>query len=195
VDGRLEAEDWEGIPQFDFIPHSKKQPLKKRTWMRIAYDEEALYIGLRCEEPNLDWLDTNLPRWEDIYYKDGFEIFLDPGAEVWRYWQFVFDTVPHQFQTQTRNAYAKKAAWQVAIGKGTNEWTAEVRFPFSEFDAPPPKEGTRWRLNIMRDATTFRDADNPGAKPAERSHFSPRGPLHNHHAPELFGDLYFGASP
>ena len=32
----------------------------------------------------------------------GFEIFLDPGAQVWRYWQFVFDTVPHVFMTVSR---------------------------------------------------------------------------------------------
>lgn len=59
----------------------------------------------------------------------------------------------------------------------------------------PPKAGDRWRMNAMRFTTTFRDPEHPQARMAERSHFSPRGTLHGHHTPELFGDLYFGAKP
>lgn len=192
LDGIIDDQEWQGVTEFAFIPHADK-PLKKRTWMRVAYDEQALYLALRCEEPDMQWLDADLPRMEDIYYKDGFEIFLDPGARVWRYWQFCFDTVPHMFQTLSRNQYAKKAEWQVKVHKGERDWSAEVRFPFSEFDVPPAKAGDRWRMNVMRYTTTFRDSQHPQAKIAERSHFSPRGRLHGHHTPELFGDLYFQA--
>jgi hypothetical protein len=191
LDGRITSAEWDSVPVFDFIPHSKEAPLKKRSWMQIVYDQEAMYIALRCEEPDMGWLDTDLKRMEDIYYKDGFEIFVDPGAKVWRYWQFCFDTVPHKFQTLTRNQYAKKAAWDVAIHKSEKEWSAEVRLPFGSFDVPSPRAGDRWRMNVMRYTTTFRDPQKPDRKISERSHFSPQGPLHGHHTPELFGDLYF----
>ncbi|NLE61035.1 MAG: hypothetical protein GX616_22030 [Planctomycetes bacterium] len=194
LDGVIGEQEWRDIAEFAFIPHGDK-PLKKRTWMRVAYDEQALCLAFRCEEPDMQWLDTDLPRMEDIYYKDGFEIFLDPGAQVWRYWQFCFDTVPHVFQTLSRNAYAKQADWQVKVHKADKDWSAEVRFPFTAFDVPPPKAGERWRMNAMRFTTTFRDPEHPQAKIAERSHFSPLGRLHGHHTPELFGDLYFGAKP
>ena len=191
VDGLVSEQAWQGVEVFEFIPNRGEGRPKKRTWMQIAYDDEALYVGLRCEEPNLDRLDTDLPRIDDIYYKDGFEIFLDPGAEVWRYWQFCFDTLPHKFQTLTRNRYAPKAVWEVAIGKGDEVWSAEIRFPFSSFDVDPPKAGSRWRMNAMRFTTTLRDPADPDRRICERSHFSPTGKLHLYHKPELFGDLYF----
>jgi len=193
LDGVIDGQEWRGVEVFDFMPHAADQPLKKGTRMQIAYDDEALYIALRCEEPDLHLLDTSLPRIDDIYYNDGFEIFLDPGAKVWRYWQFTFDTVPHKFQTLARNRYAPKAAWDVAIAQGDKEWSAEVRFPFSSFDVEPPRPGSRWRMNAMRFTTTFRDPDNPDRRINERSHFSPKGKLHHHHQPELFGNLYFQA--
>ena len=47
-------------------------------------------------------------------------------------------------------------------------------------------------MNVMRFTTTFRDPDEPSRRINERSHFSPKGKLHHHHQPKLFGDLYFG---
>ncbi len=191
LDGVIDEREWQGIEPFELIAHDPSRPLRKRSWMQVAYDNEALYLALRCDEPDMNLLKTDLPRIDDIYYNDGFEIFLDPGAQVWRYWQFCFDTVPHKFQTLTRNRYAPKAAWDVAIRKADKMWSAEVRFPFSSFDAEPPKAGARWRMNVMRYTTTFRDPENPQARHSERSHFSPKGKLHHHHKPEIFGDLYF----
>jgi hypothetical protein len=46
-------------------------------------------------------------------------------------------------------------------------------------------------MNVMRFTTTIRDPEDPQREIKERSHFSPRGTLHLHHQPELFGDLYF----
>ncbi len=191
VDGLIGKREWHGIEPFEFLAHADGGRPKKRTWMKMAYDGNALYVAMRCEEPDLELLDTSLPRIDDIYYNDGFEIFLDPASQVWRYWQFTFDTVPHKFQTLSRNRYAPKALWHVAVAKGDGEWTAEVRFPFSSFDVDPPEPGSRWRMNAMRFTTTFRDPANPDRRIFERSHFSPKGKLHHHHKPELFGDLYF----
>jgi hypothetical protein len=191
VDGEIGSSEWHDVPVFDLIPHAENRPLAKATQMRVAYDDEALYLALDCEEPDPGMLDTDLSRIDDIYYNDGFEIFLDPGAQVWRYWQFVFDTVPHQFQTLARNRYARQAPWDVAVNVGDDRYMAEVRFPFSSFDVDPPKPGSRWRMNVMRYTTTLPHPDDPQRRTSERSHFSPQGKLHLHHTPELFGDLYF----
>lgn len=194
IDGTVEEAAWTAAPPFAFVAHADGKTPKKQTTMRAVYDRSALYMAFVCEEPDMALIDTDLKDIHEIYYKDGFELFVDPGAEVWRYWQFVFDTVPRQFQTLTRNEYAPKAAWEVAIAKGASAWSAEVRFPFASFGRTTPVPGERWRFNAMRYTTTFTDPERPGKRKAERSHFSPLGPLHLHHEPELFGDLWFGSA-
>jgi hypothetical protein len=93
--------------------------------------------------------------------------------------------------TRSRNEFAPPIDWKVAVHKRDDYWSAEVAFPFDEFDVPAPKPGDRWRMNVMRFTTTIRDPEDPQREIKERSHFSPQGNLHHHHHPELFGDLYF----
>lgn len=193
VDGLIGEAGWADVPVFELLPNPKTR-LEKRTWMQAAYDDEALYLALRCEEPDPDRLDTDLPNTGKIYYNDGFEIFIDPGCDVWRYWQFVFDTALHKLQIMTRNQYARKVPWDVAVHVGEREWTAELRFPLDAFVSwgiEPPKPGSRWRMNVNRFTTTLRDPAEPDRRRSERSHFSPKGRLQSHHEPKLWGDVYF----
>ena len=101
IDGRIRKDSaWENIPEeTGFVSLGLNIPALKQTLFKIGYNAEALYIGIKCEEPEIKKIRAKLKDGEDLWTEDGIEIFIrkdeylyySKGAE--KYYQFVVNAI------------------------------------------------------------------------------------------------------
>ena len=139
IDGRLDEPVWSSAPvATDFVrshPHPGTiAPL--RTVARIAYDDEALYVGVRMYDPipsailapyprrdfetTSDWLFVEIDSRHD--HRSGFSFGVNPrGVQVDGTWanDIIYDA-------------SWNGVWQCAARIDSLGWTAEYRIPFSQ---------------------------------------------------------------
>jgi len=121
----------------------------KQTWVQACWDDQAFYIGVTCEEPDVGRLQLQVrdggPTWSD----DGVEVFLEPGAGA-QVRQFVvtaggarggFEGAP-DFRRYQAAAHAEAATYSL-----------EIRIPFELLGATPGLGGW-WRGNFCRNIFT-----------------------------------------
>jgi hypothetical protein len=139
LDGALEEEVWRvAEPAGDFIqaePH-EGTAATEATEVRIAYDDDALYIGVICHDANPSGLIINDIR-KDFAAgdQDSFEVILDTFADRRNGFVFVVNAAGAKADTQIANEgrdvnTSWDAMWTVATKRGAAGWSAELRIPF-----------------------------------------------------------------
>ena len=174
VDGRLDDEVWSRVPAGgDFVQQypDAGAPATQRTEVRIAYDHEAVYVGVRAWDTQPDSIAAQLAR------RDATGLFSD--------WvQVIFDSY-HDRRTAYRFAVNPRgvkrdvfhfddgsedggwdAVWEAATTVDAEGWTAEFRIPLSQLRYRAQEAGQAWGLNVLRDV----------ARREERSWWSPMLP-------------------
>src|SRR4051812_423394 len=139
LDGALDEEAWQSAAPADgFIqaePH-EGQPATELTDVRLAFDRDALYIGVICHDTDPASLIINDIR-KDFTpgEQDTFEVILDTFAD--RRNGFVFVTNPAGAKADTQIANEGRdvntswdAVWTVATRRDAGGWSAEIRIPF-----------------------------------------------------------------
>jgi hypothetical protein len=174
IDGRLDDAAWSAAPVAgDFVTQRPAfgQPASQRTEARVAYDADAIYVGIRAFDTAPDSIASQLGR------RDATGIISD--------WvQVVFDSY-HDRRTGFRFAVTPRgvkrdvfhyddgpedatwdAVWTVETAIDSLGWTAEFRIPFSQLRFRQGSGEQVWGLNILRDL----------ARKEERSYWSPMRP-------------------
>jgi hypothetical protein len=139
LDGALDEEAWRTAqPAGDFVqaePH-EGQAATERTDVRIAYDHDALYIGVVCHDATASALIINDIR-KDFAAgeQDSFEVILDTFADRRNGFVFVVNPAGAKADTQIANEgrdvnTSWDAVWTVATKRDPAGWTAEIRIPF-----------------------------------------------------------------
>jgi uncharacterized protein DUF5916/cellulose/xylan binding protein with CBM9 domain len=139
VDGVLNEEVWRRAPAAaDFVqaePH-EGQPASERTEVRIAFDHDALYLGVRCFDATPSALIINDIR-KDFTpgEQDTFEVLLDTFADRRNGFVFVVNPAGAKSDTQIANEgrdvnTSWDAVWSVATMRDAEGWSAEIRIPF-----------------------------------------------------------------
>lgn len=174
IDGRLDDGAWQGIaPATGFVQHEpfEGRPATERTEVRIAYDDQALYVGA--------WLFDRSPgeivvgevrRDVNLANLDAFIMVLDTYRD--RQNAFVFGTSPAGVeydgqvtregeggsgQGTTRQTGGSggglnlnwDGSWTVRTSRDSAGWYAEFRIPFATLRYRRG-EGQRWGLNFTR---------------------------------------------
>jgi hypothetical protein len=148
----------EGVPSAEGIPmlnNKSGEPGPVQTRVQVAYDDQALYVTARCEEPNLAGLKTKAEKHDgEAWNDDAIEIFLCPDGEMDTYSQIAINT-----NGVIMDGHKPKFAGfdsgvdfkiETEIVKGEGEWTMTVRIPFQEIRAKAPVPGSVWRANFIR---------------------------------------------
>src|SRR5713101_8213649 len=81
IDGVLSEAVWQsGVPVTRFTQRDPVEgvPATERTEVRIAYDDEALYVGARMYDSHPDSIVARLCRRDVSIDSDRFAVFLDP---------------------------------------------------------------------------------------------------------------------
>ena len=158
LDGVLDEEVWRAaVPASDFLqaePH-EGQPATELTEVRLAFDRDALYIGVICRDTDPSGIIVNDIR-KDFAAgeQDSFEIILDTFADRRNGFVFVTNAVGAKADAQIANEgrdvnTSWDAVWTVATKRDAGGWSAELRIPFKtlRFEAG---DGRVWGVNFSR---------------------------------------------
>jgi hypothetical protein len=160
IDGRLDEEAWErATPSSTFsesYPQAGASP-SEQTEVRVLWDEQALYVGVRMLDSSPDSIAAPLARRDPAgIYSDWVHVIIDSYHD--RRSAFRFSVNPRGVQ---RDVYTFNdgnedsswdAVWQVATQIDSLGWTAEYRIPLSQIRYHAATEGERvWGFQVMRD--------------------------------------------
>ncbi|MFT3748140.1 MAG: carbohydrate-binding family 9-like protein [Agriterribacter sp.] len=222
IDGRAGEKTWQAIPRTaDFVDiEGSRKPLPVlQTRMKMARDENNLYIFAELEEPHI-W--ATLTKHDAIIFNDNdFELFIDPDGDTHNYFEIeinALNTIFDLFLSKPyRNGGALLTTWNtenlktaVQINGTLNNpddtdksWTIEMAIPFaalrigSNFNTPPAN--TLWRVNFSRvqwDTEImngkYKKKTNASGRPLPEHNWvwSPQGII-NMHYPERWGYIRF----
>jgi hypothetical protein len=158
LDGALDEEVWRaGEPAAEFVqaePH-EGEPATEATEVHVAFDDDALYIGVVCHDSDASGLIVNDIRKDfTAGEQDSFEVILDTFAD--RRNGFYFATNPRGAKSDAQIANEGRdvntswdGVWTVATRVGADGWSAELRIPFKALRFERG-DGRIWGVNFSR---------------------------------------------
>jgi hypothetical protein len=198
LNGDLKDPVWEKAASFKMINVKNQTAPKFETEVRLFCSNEALYIGVRCDEPDPANVAVNNGfAWQN----DSIEFFMYPGSTCAGgklYYQTVVDAA-NKFEQYYCHLYPKKGMqglhgeWASKadheVVKGEKAWTLEERLPFSDLKFTPEAiaKKTAWRLDI------FRNRCARGEEEAQSYGWTPTDESGAYHMPGRFGYILPGA--
>lgn len=153
IDGVLDDAVWEEAPLVGgFTLYDKPEKVEVQTFLRVAWDDSALYFAVRCDEPLMDKLSPKAaPRdAKQVFADEAIEIFVDPDHDHNRYYQFGINAAGSLFDGE-RNNPAWNAEVQVKADMGEDAWLVEMALPWQDVTRRKPKPGAVVGFNVCRD--------------------------------------------
>jgi hypothetical protein len=218
IDGAISDAAWDAAPwsePFLDIEGDRKPRPRFTTRMKMLWDDEALYIAARLEEPQV-W--GTIDKHDAVIFHDpDFEVFLDPDGDGRLYAELELNARNATWDLLLPRPYFNGGraidAWEitglqtaVAVEGTLNDprdvdraWTVEIRWPWKGLRElscrpAPPAPGDRWRINFSRVEWETRVEHGkyvkiPG-KPEANWVWSPQGVV-DMHRPERWGRVQF----
>jgi len=157
IDGRLDDNCWlnEGYWDGNFI---QQQPLQGRepsqkTEIKILYDDDNLYVAIRCYDNEPEKISPILGRRDDFTSGDIAGIALDTYFDKTTAFEFNVTAAGQKVDLVHLGAYEWDTNWDaVWEGKAHIEdsaWTVEMRIPFSQLRFSE-KEEQVWGMHVWR---------------------------------------------
>jgi len=192
LDGRLDEPFWDGVPMHELKDAATGGPSAFKSTSRIAWSDQALVIGIRCEDEDMQGLNIPTRENEDdmIWVGDNIELVIETQAHS--YYQISIGPSGAVVDCDRKRGAVNKV-WssgiEVAAHAGNGFWSLEFRVPAAGDDAEArdpsrgmaghkPTKGDPWYFNLYRQRV--RGNANEG------SLLFPAGSLHE---PSEFGEL------
>ncbi len=187
LDGALDDTTWETAAVLeDFVLNRGNAPAQAQTRAQITWDDRALYLAIRAEEPQMDRLKTEAVEAEAkrVWSDDLIELFVDfhnddstfthlgitaAGATVGQ-----FNVV----RGSAKTAIDIEPEMDVAWAHGDGHWILEAAIGWSTFGVRP-RAGEVWGLNVNR------------GRPHAGEYSSWAGVQGSFLQPTAFGEMYF----
>lgn len=143
------------IPRFeyyvcDYVP-------SQQTQVRLAYDDQNLYVAYRCLEEDMTKFKTECKKRDESVWKDdavGIDLDVEHNhTTFYRLWtnaagvlhDAAFDKPGLRQGNESWNA-----EWTVRPDKDKEGWRMFVTIPFKSLGVQTPKPGTTWGVNLAR---------------------------------------------
>ncbi len=158
VDGRMDEEAWRTAPVVSgFIAGEPTEglPARDETEVRLLFDDEAVYVGVRMHDADPASIGRQLTRRDeesDSY--DFVEVAFDPNLDRRTAYAFRLTAAGVQVDRYRYDDIEVDGAWE-AVWEGATHiddegWTAEFRIPLSQLRYDPSPGPQSWGLNITR---------------------------------------------
>ncbi len=160
LDGVLDDAAWEqgiSFSGFTFSAPGTQMPYNQ-TAATVVWGEDALYVGVRCHEQNMDGLvatETGLDA--KVWHDDDIELFFDPRHTHREFLQFAANSLGAQYDGKT-GVGTWDSEWQVAAHTDETGWNLEFRIPFEAIGLSP-RVGHVWGFNICRERQVGGDTE------------------------------------
>lgn len=170
IDGVLDEADWSrAAVATDFMqsyPNVNEHP-RDRTEVRILYDDNALYVGVRMFDSEPKLIAAQLARRDATgIYSDWLHLMVGTYFDHRTAYRFSVNPLGVKKDVLEYNDNSEDvnwdAVWDVATRVDSLGWTAEYRVPFSQlrFSSSEPVGGRVWDLQIMRDIARRNERDS-----------------------------------
>ena len=158
IDGRLDEPAWSRAPLYDRfweVYPQAESPAQVRTEMRVLYDGQALYVGLRAFDPDPAQLRGPFARRDNVLPdQDMLTIYVDPVGK--RKFAQYFRVNPRGSvadglynEDSAKEDPSPDFEFEVATGRFEGGWSAEFRIPFSSLRYSDPPS-TEWSIIAVR---------------------------------------------
>jgi photosystem II stability/assembly factor-like uncharacterized protein len=150
LDGNLNDPCWQQPPAL-LQNASAATPRDYRTEVRLAYDQDFLYLALRCTHPAAFHLPPATHRLHDADLRPFDRVYLlldtDRDYATW-----------FRLQVDQRGCAAEDCwgdarwnpRWYLALRSTPTCWQVEAAFPLAELTSQPPASYTAWAVNVVR---------------------------------------------
>ncbi|HEX3758263.1 MAG TPA: DUF5916 domain-containing protein [Kofleriaceae bacterium] len=193
IDGVLDEPAWAAAPaaeQFMQSGPAPGEPSRLGTRFQVVFDDAALYVGVRLDDPAAWAIQAPVGRRDDENASDWCFVEIDSRRD--RRTAFSLGVNPAGVQVDgvfvddVNYDASWNGVWEAATHVDAGGWTAEYRIPYAllAFQLPPDGEPLRWGINVYR--------HNPHT--GESSNWSPRMPSLAG-VVSLFNELVIDASP
>ena len=175
IDGRLDEPAWAKAPVSKQFTQSYPNPGRPdtTTQVRVLYDDDAIYVGVRALDPHPDSIAAQLARRDASgIYSDWIHVIIDSYHDRRTAFRFTVNPKGVQRDVYTSNDNQEDgnwdAVWDVATRIESDGWTAEYRIPLSQlrYGSMAPGQPRVWGFQVMRDI----------ARRSERVSFNPWTP-------------------
>jgi hypothetical protein len=193
VDGRLDEPAWSAARSGEDFIQAEPAPgdlAKLPTTFRVLFDDRALYIGVRLDDPEAAAIQAPLGRRDNETTADWCFVEIDSRRDRRTAYSFGVNPAGMQvdgvFLNDIEYDVTWNAVWESATRTDGTGWTVEYRIPFSilAFHGAAAGEPMRWGINVHR--------YNPHT--GEVSNWSPRIPRLAG-VVSLFNELVVDAAP
>jgi hypothetical protein len=175
IDGRLDEGAWLKAPVSNQFTQSYPNVGVRdtSTSVRILYDDDAIYVGVRMLDSRPDSIAAQLARRDATgIYSDWVHIIIDSYYDRRTAFRFTVNPRGVQKDVYTSNDNQEDTNWDAVWDVGTRVdeggWTAEYRIPLSQlrYGSMAPGSPRVWGFQVMRDV----------ARRGERVSFNPWTP-------------------
>lgn len=158
IDGKLDESVWsESKTATDFImfqPDNGKPELQEeKTIVRVAYDNEGIYIGATLFQ-NKENLLKEITQRDNFGTSDHFGVFLNGYNDGQQDFRFIVSAAGTQMDciaTQENGEdYSWDAIWESAVTLTDSGWIVEMKIPYAAVRFSK-KETQTWGLNFFRE--------------------------------------------
>ena len=163
VDGILDESSWREIPAINSLtqvePHPFESPTEQ-TKIWFAYDKDALYIAVLCEDRNPELIvATEMSRDAWLDNNDNIELILDTYHDRRNAYYFSTNAVGALVDGRiSENQFPSidwDGIWNVRTHSADYGWSAEFEIPFKTIGFNPGN--SQWGFNISRYLTRNRE--------------------------------------
>jgi len=156
IDGKLDDEFWKtatDLVPFGPLAETNKE-LTAETTAKVSYDDKALYIAVRCQEPDMKKIVAGGAKHDDtgIWMGDSVEFFFGVDGKTLPFTHFIVNPANVAWDAlhtpDTDTSY--NPTWQRTVAKGDKDWTVEAAFPWEALKMKAPPPGTVLRVNLCR---------------------------------------------
>ena len=155
LDGRLDEPVWSrAVPGGDFvqIDPDNGMPATEKTEVRIAFDADALYLGITCYDSEPDaWIAYQRRRDEGLPSDDKIRWTIDTFLDARTGYFFEMNPLGHMADALlglNGNNRAWDGIWNARARRSEIGWTLEVELPFRTFNFNPNND--TWGINFER---------------------------------------------
>src|SRR5512136_2077772 len=156
IDGRLDDRAWsEATPLSGFVQRDpdEGQPAIDDTFVRVAYDDDALYVGVHMVDREPDAIGRQLSRRDVSVDADALIIYINPHHDHLTGAEFGVSAAGVQRDALIYNDsfldFSWDAVWESAVTIDADGWNVEMRIPLSQLRFPKAERYT-WGINVQR---------------------------------------------
>ena len=155
LDGRLDEPVWSrAVPGGDFIQidPDNGRPATEKTEVRIAFDADALYIGVTCYDSEPDaWIAYQRRRDEGLASDDKLRWTIDTFLDARSGYFFEMNPLGQMGDALmgiNGGSRAWDGVWNARARRSEIGWTLEIALPFRTFNFNPTSD--TWGINFER---------------------------------------------